>query len=127
MVVNLTLGWRQINRLVTVVRKFCPLGRFYLRWLLIVCVNIIRILSHLLCCNVAESKSSHLSGKKRHFLLGEDASEETKNSWLDGSDGSSVDTAKQIVKVTLTKRQKAGRSCSSFWCYLLLLFICLWL
>jgi hypothetical protein len=61
------------------------------------------------------------------FLLGEDTMEKTKNSWLDGSDGSSVDTAKQMVKVTLTKRQKAGKSCFSFWCYLLLLFICLWL
>ena len=64
MVVNLTLGWRQINRLVTAVRKFCPFGRFYLMWLLIVCVNIIPILSYLLCGNVAESKSSLLSGKK---------------------------------------------------------------
>ena len=125
MVVNLTLGWRQINRLLTAVRKFCPLGRFYLMWLLIVCVNIIPILSYLLCGNVAESKSSLLSGKKHH--LGEDVSEETKNSWLGGSDVSSVDTAKQMVNVTPTRRQKAGMSCCSFWYYLLLLFICLWL
>ena len=62
---------------------------------------------------------------KKH--LGEDVSEETKNSWLGGSDVSSVDTAKQMVNVTPTRRQKAGMSCSSFWCYLLLLFICLWL
>ena len=94
-------------------------------WLFIVCVNIIPILSYLLCGNVAESKSSLLSGKKHH--LGEDASEETKNSWLGGSDVSSVDTAKQMVNVTPTRRQKAGMSCCSFWYYLLLLFICLWL
>ena len=68
MVANLTLGWRQINRLLTAVRKFCPFGRFYLMWLLIVCVDIIPILSYLLCGNVAESKSSLVSGKKNIWV-----------------------------------------------------------
>ena len=114
MMVNLTLRWLiRTNQSTVMVGKFCPL------------CNIIRIVPYLISGDAAESKSSALSVKKRHLLLGENTSEKKKNSWLDGPDGSSIDMAEQMLKATLTKRQKACESCSSFWGSLLHFFICL--